>query len=150
MAGAQVGSRRRDLPTHAGVVPFRYGRRGDDPEFLVVEASRHPGEWVFPKGHIEEGETVEMDAEREAAEEAGVSGDLIDDLGLDTFAANGKLVRVRWHLLEVDSEHPSPERRRKRWLSRAAALAESRFPEQRALVERASAAIALRIDGAKR
>ena len=35
------------------------------------------GAWVFPKGHIEQGETSEAAALREVAEEAGVQAELV-------------------------------------------------------------------------
>ena len=43
-------------PTHAGGVVFRSA--GNEVEFLVVQARDNPTQWVFPKGHIEAGETV--------------------------------------------------------------------------------------------
>ena len=44
-----------DAPTHAGGIVVRL----DDgvARFLLVTARRQPGQWVFPKGHIEPGET---------------------------------------------------------------------------------------------
>jgi 8-oxo-dGTP pyrophosphatase MutT (NUDIX family) len=40
------------------------------------------GAWLFPKGHIDEGESDEEAARREIHEEAGLAGlELIDDLG---------------------------------------------------------------------
>lgn len=47
-------------------------------------ASDHPGEWAFPGGHIEAGETPQQAASREAREEIGhdVPLDSLQDLGL--------------------------------------------------------------------
>lgn len=40
------------------------------------------GAWLFPKGHVEPGETDEEAARREIEEETGLSGlELVDDLG---------------------------------------------------------------------
>lgn len=134
--------RKRSL-THAGAVPFRRAREpGGEAELLFVEASRHPGVWVFPKGHLAPGESVDVAAAREAEEEAGVIGQVTADLGVDTFTTTREVVRVAWRLLRVEKEGPSPENRRKRWLCRLDALAASPFPEQRTLVERACTAIA--------
>lgn len=38
-------------------------------------------EWCLPKGHIEDGETLEETAEREVAEETGIVGRVITGLG---------------------------------------------------------------------
>ena len=53
-------------PTHAGGVVFRGA--GDEVEFLVVQARDNPTQWVFPKGHIEAGETAAETARREVRE----------------------------------------------------------------------------------
>ena len=54
----------------AGAIAARV--RGDDTEFLLVTARKQPDEWIFPKGHIERGETPEDAALRELEEEAAV------------------------------------------------------------------------------
>ena len=43
---------------------------------LLVRAKKTPEDWVFPKGHIEKGESLEQTAVREVQEEAGVSGSI--------------------------------------------------------------------------
>ncbi len=44
--------------------------------------NRHSTQWLFPKGHIEEGETDEAAARREILEETGIDHlEYIDDLG---------------------------------------------------------------------
>lgn len=54
----------------AGAVPYRTvdGRV----EFLLV-TSRH-GKWIFPKGRVEPGESLESMASQEVEEEAGITG----------------------------------------------------------------------------
>lgn len=54
----------------AGAVPFRErdGRR----EYLLVTTQK--GNWIFPKGIVEPGETPEETALKEAREEAGIHG----------------------------------------------------------------------------
>lgn len=48
----------------------------------TVAMVRRSDTWLFPKGHVEEGETDEQAARREIAEETGLTNlELIDDLG---------------------------------------------------------------------
>jgi len=51
-----------------------YRWRGGQPEFLLVMSSGR--RWIFPKGHIDPGEEAWFGAEREAHEEAGVTGSI--------------------------------------------------------------------------
>lgn len=109
--------RRADALTHAGGVVFRLA--DDRIECLLVHASRAPCEWVFPKGHIEEGETLEVAACREVREEAGVeavSCGAIDDVA---FTVDGKEVRVRYFLMRMVRSGLDSERRERRWCSQA-------------------------------
>ncbi len=56
----------------AGAVVFRIN--GTTLEFLVQKSRRNPGKWIFPKGHVEKGETKEEAASRELKEESGATG----------------------------------------------------------------------------
>ncbi len=58
------------LEVSAGAVIFRRTRRGDT-QYLMVQY-RH-GHWEFPRGHQEDGETLEQTARREIAEETGLT-----------------------------------------------------------------------------
>ena len=51
-------------------------------EILLVTSRSRPGRWILPKGSAEPGETVEVTATREIAEEAGVRGKLVEKLGV--------------------------------------------------------------------
>ena len=85
----------------AGVIPFR--RVDDDVEFLVVTSKR--GKWIFPKGIVEPGESLEDAAEKEGREEAGVRGRLVPE-------RVGSYIDRKWRhecevvlfLLEYDAE----------------------------------------------
>ena len=76
----------KDHPTRieqsAGGIVWR--RATPEPEALTILDSHD--RWAFPKGRIEEGETPEIAARREIAEETGVTAiDLTDSLGVSDF-----------------------------------------------------------------
>jgi len=100
----------------AGAIVFR--REGDRPLVLLVRSKKNPTVWVFPKGHIEEGETAEETAARETWEEAGVAGRLGGAVGAPLeFDSGGTPITVQYYLLRARTDEPSPEGRDKRWLS---------------------------------
>jgi ADP-ribose pyrophosphatase YjhB (NUDIX family) len=87
----------------AGAVTFRV--RGHVLEILLVRPSSDQPEWLFPKGHLEEGEMLEQCAMRELREEAGVVGSLVG--GIDRifrFSSNGEKVAVRFFVIECVEE----------------------------------------------
>jgi mutator protein MutT len=61
----------------AGGIVFR--KTGDNTHILLCQHSGHHG-WVFPKGHIDKGETKEQTALREVVEETGITGNILTDL----------------------------------------------------------------------
>lgn len=68
------------------------------------------GSWVFPKGHIDPGETALEAALREVAEEAGVRAYCPDPaLVLETRYINGRRERreIRWFLCLTDDAAPT-------------------------------------------
>ncbi len=63
------------------------------------------GYWVFPKGHVEPGETPEQTAVREVAEETGINARVVDELGLTSYKNDrGELREIRWFLMSGDGE----------------------------------------------
>ncbi|CAN0863148.1 Nudix hydrolase 16, mitochondrial [Linum grandiflorum] len=72
----------------AGCIPFRYRECDENEdnnsekvvEVLMISSASGPG-LLFPKGGWENDETVKEAAVREAVEEAGVRGDLLDCIG---------------------------------------------------------------------
>jgi 8-oxo-dGTP pyrophosphatase MutT (NUDIX family) len=99
--------------THAGGIVYRQ----DDGAFLylIVTAQQNPDHWVFPKGHIEPGETPEMAALREVSEETGVRGKIIQPIGASQFRTNSETVRVLFYLMEYLGGKGKKEDRKQRW-----------------------------------
>ena len=104
-----------DSPTHAGGVVVR--GRGEDLRILLVTAKRQPSQWVFPKGHIEAGETAESAAIREVEEEAGVVAAITGPIGTLEFRNARGPVRAQFYLMSFVSEGEPGEDRRRAWFT---------------------------------
>ena len=87
----------------AGGVPARSGDRGF--EVLVVHRPAY-GDWTFPKGKCERGESDEDCALREVEEETGLVCELEDELPSTRYRdARGRAKQVRyWRLRVVGGE----------------------------------------------
>src|SRR5258706_14490439 len=96
--------------THAGGIVFR--RSWNHLEYLLVRSRKTPGAWVFPKGHIERGETSEQAARREVREEAGVLGRIIRSVGHLAFGFEYS----EMFLMEFESFADTPAEREGAWL----------------------------------
>jgi 8-oxo-dGTP pyrophosphatase MutT (NUDIX family) len=122
--------------THAGGIVYR--PKGSDFQILLVTAKRNPGAWIFPKGHIERGETPEQAALREVEEEAGVVGALVGPVGRPiTFDTAAEQVRVQYFLVRMKAESPRTDGRRKRWVPFDDAEAMLTYDNMRGLVRKA-------------
>lgn len=96
--------------------------------------ARNPKEaWIFPKGHIEQGETTERAAIREVLEEAGVRAAIVRSLGVLPVGAQ----YAEMFLMAYDSAGDSPPERECVWLDFNAALKKLTFEESRDLLKRA-------------
>lgn len=75
--------------------------RGQSPvaEVLLVPARQNPSYWIFPKGHIELGETPAEAAVRELREEAGVLGEVLQEVGSSAFKSGDEEVAVTYFLI---------------------------------------------------
>ena len=112
-------------------------------QVLLVRSKKNPSVWVFPKGHIEPGESAIDAALRETQEEAGVDGDLIGQVGEpQEFQSGREQVRVRYFLILTKSEVESPERRKKAWYRLEEAAAQLPFEGAHTLLEEAGELLA--------
>ena len=108
---------------------------GPATQFLVVTAKKNPAHWIFPKGHIDPGETPEQAALRELEEEAGVQGVVVGPVGSSTFRSGDEEIEVQYYLVRAVAESPSEEARQRRWLIQEEARAWLTFDDLRDLLD---------------
>lgn len=126
----------RRVVEQAGAIVCRCGK--DGPGILVVRARKTPDRWIFPKGHIERGESARIAAVRETREEAGVVARPVKALTPPIeFESAGERVRVRYYLLRATGETAPSESRERRWLSITSALRRLSHANARALLRSA-------------
>jgi 8-oxo-dGTP pyrophosphatase MutT (NUDIX family) len=105
--------------------------------------------WSLPKGHIEAGETAEQAAVREVAEETGISGEILAELGTIDFwfVADGRRIHktVRHYLLRAVSGQLSDadiEVAEVAWVPLPDISAQLAYPDERGLVDEAGRLLA--------
>jgi 8-oxo-dGTP pyrophosphatase MutT (NUDIX family) len=131
-----VGAKRRSsVVQQAGAIVVRSGRLG--PRILLVTARRNPDNWIFPKGHIEDGETRRDAAIREAREEAGVDGDITASAGSMSFDFGSSRYRVHYYVVITEDRGREREGRRLRWYGYKQALRKLTYDETRQMLRRA-------------
>jgi 8-oxo-dGTP pyrophosphatase MutT (NUDIX family) len=124
------------LIRQAGSIVVRLDTR--EPQVLLVTARRNPRNWIFPKGHIEKGESPEAAALRETREEAGVSARLIGPAGILEYGFLGAKARVEYFLLLFSREAGPPEDGRQRiWCGLDDALKRLSYKNTRKLLRKA-------------
>jgi len=120
----------------AGGIVFRRSRAGIS--ILLVRAKRDPSAWIFPKGHIEPGETARETAVRETREEAGVQGEAIGEIGdPQEFEWLGRWYRVQYFLIRMTAESDETDGREKAWFPLDDALDRVSFASARDLLRQA-------------
>ena len=107
------------------------------PEVLVVTARRRPDQWVFPKGHIEAGETPEQAAVREVHEESGVSATIVGPLEDVQIQMPSEDQTVRYFLMRAVDTGPAGEGRQSVWLTADEALNRLTFDTSRGSLRKA-------------
>ena len=101
--------------THGGGIVFKLTSEG--PRYLLVEASGTRDRWVFPKGHIEDGETATSAALREVGEEAGVRARLVRRLRPVEHKKEGEPISILYFLMAYAGRTTPLDKRRVRWLT---------------------------------
>ena len=120
----------------AGAIAFKIVDKGA--LILIVRAKKTPGDWIFPKGHIEDGETPAEAAVREAREEAGVVGRALRSVGTLEVDVGDYSVDVEYFLVALEKDSgESDEGRKRKWCTRDEAIDRVDFDESRELIKRA-------------
>ena len=121
-----------------GIVIRKNGKRRS---VLLVRAKKDPTVWIFPKGHVEEGESAADAALRETREEAGIKGELVKPIGDPLEFNNGRYdVSVQYFLIRPKSESAETDGREKRWFAVDDALDLLEFDGARRLLKLAARA----------
>lgn len=131
-----------ELVAQAGGIVFRGS--GRDLAILLVTSKQQAGFWIFPKGHVEPGESAAQAGVRETQEEAGVTGDLLGPVGAPLeYDWNGRRYSVQYFLIRAAAEAPASDGRTIAWLPYDEALARLSFDDTGRLLREARA----RMDG---
>jgi 8-oxo-dGTP pyrophosphatase MutT (NUDIX family) len=101
--------------THGGGVLLK---KVEHKSVVLLVSSKKTGEWVLPKGHIDQGETAEETAVREVKEETGYIGKIISYLGeTPRYTFNNENILVAYYLMSPTNDEPLPaEQRKKEWV----------------------------------
>lgn len=124
---------------------------GDVPRGALIGRTDRQGRllWSLPKGHIEEGETAEQAALREVAEETGITGEIVAELGVIDFwfVAEGRRIHktVRHYLMRRVSGELSDadvEVDEVAWVPLPDIRSQLAYPDERGLVDAAGRLLA--------
>jgi 8-oxo-(d)GTP phosphatase len=107
-------------------------------EVLLVRAKKDPALWIFPKGHIDSGESSADAALRELQEEAGVVGARPRRVGVSTFQSGSEPVEVTYYLADFAGTAPPSETRSVQWLPLEAAKSALSFDDACRLLDEAA------------
>ena len=122
--------------THAGGLVYR--ERDGRYEVFLVRAKPAPHDWVFPKGHIERGESPHDCARREVREEGSIEAEPIAFLDDDRFTnPKGQKVHVALFLMKYVRDLPEEEPRERAWFAIPDALTAIQFESGRAAIRAA-------------
>ncbi len=124
---------------------------GDVPRGALIGRTDKLGRllWSLPKGHIEAGETAEQAAVREVAEETGINGEILAELGTIDFwfVSDGRRIHktVRHYLLRATGGELSDadiEVTAVAWVPLPEISDQLAYPDERGLIETAGRLLA--------
>ncbi len=118
-----------------GAIVFRPDRSGT--LILLVTARRDQNHWIFPKGHVEPGESLEAAALREAREEAGVTGKIVGRAGSASFSLGPETYEVHYFIVATHDHGNENEGRSLAWLPFEQALQRLSFENARTVLRHA-------------
>jgi 8-oxo-dGTP pyrophosphatase MutT (NUDIX family) len=118
----------------AGAVVLR--RHKSSHHVLLITSKRDSDHWLFPKGHIERGETLEEAALREAEEEAGIRGTIVGRAGDITFELKSESVLVHYFVVTTEDDGRPEKGRSLAWCSYEDALERLTFSDTRGLLKK--------------
>ena len=124
----------------AGGVVFRNVAR--QIEYLLVTSNSNPERWIIPAGHIEAGESPDVAALREVAEEAGVQANIIADLGSYQYQwyRHNRKILLDTHLFIMEYQATlitNPEGRQVKFYPYEALLTLNLWEESKELIKKA-------------
>ena len=105
--------------------------------YLIVTSRNNPDRWVFPKGHIDPGETAEVTAEREVLEEAGIEARIVGSVGSIEMPKENRSITVEFFLMQYVKIKGPGEDRKQRWCTDEEALDLLSFDNARGILRRA-------------
>ncbi|MGA7933475.1 MAG: NUDIX hydrolase [Kovacikia sp.] len=123
----------------SGVIPYRV--KNGNVEILLITSSRGK-RWIIPKGWIAPWLTSADSAAKEAWEEAGIKGSVVQPaIGVYKILKWGCVWEVEVFSMAVETEvadYPEAERRNRQWMSVPQARKQIREPDLKLLFEQLS------------
>jgi 8-oxo-dGTP pyrophosphatase MutT (NUDIX family) len=105
-----------------------------EPRKLLVTAKQNSDEWIFPKGHLDPGETPDQAALRELREEAGFEGIILQQAGSYEFVQNGERIIATYFLVEASPKRVNGENRQIKWCTYDEALRQLTYADAKRLL----------------
>jgi 8-oxo-dGTP diphosphatase len=135
--GEEINKKSNNYVPEAGAIAYRLSE-SQEPEILIVRSKKNPIHWIFPKGHIEEGESLRQTAERELLEEGGVEGEATDEIGPLEYMYGNDRIHVTYFAIRFGRIGCTGEfGRQPQWMPIGDALRKLSFQSTRALLEKA-------------
>ncbi len=107
-------------------------------EFCLVHRPQYD-DWTFPKGRVENGESIDETAHREILEEAGITAAIVPGVSVQTnyFDQQGRDKYVTYFLMRFTNQdfHPNNEVDIHMWLSETEANSKLSFDRDREVLK---------------